>query len=258
MNNKKEFWNKRATLGIMAGTNDILSKQLEIDEILSYIYIYTKQFPINTVLDFGCGNGITLVELAKKFTHTTFLGIDFSEKMIEEGKKIIQENKLENRVNLICGNHNILENLTERFDIIYSERALINLNSWEEQRKTILQLVSLLNDNGQYLMCECSLDGLNLINNYREALNLSKIIPPWHNTYFEDSKINELAQTNEVKLKEISHFSSTYYFLSRVINAKFAQEKNEEPDYNAPINQLALKLPSINTCGQGKIWVWTK
>jgi hypothetical protein len=60
------------------------------------------------------------------------------------------------------------------------------------------------------------------------------------------------------KLMEIIPYSSTYYFLSRVVNAWLANEKGMEPNYNAKINKLAFKLPSISDCAQGKIYLYKK
>ena len=53
-------------------------------------------------------------------------------------------------------------------------------------------------------------------------------------------------------------YSSTYYFLSRVVNAAVAAEAGEDPDYDSFINRLALKLPPMGDMGQGKIWLWRR
>jgi hypothetical protein len=35
-------------------------------------------------------------------------------------------------------------------------------------------------------------------------------------------------------------------------------QNGKEPEYDSPINQLALKLPPFGDIGQTKIWVWRK
>lgn len=250
---KKEFWNERAVLGERAGTNDIIMKQLEQKELAKY---FEEE---DNILDFGCGNGATIVYLAKKFKKAKFVGIDFSDKMIEEARKAVQSEKLDDRVELRVLDHTELDGLPKKFfSKIYSERAIINLDDWKIQKKTILELMELLQDGGLYLMCESSLDGLNKINMFRKKLSLSEILPPWHNCYLEDKNIHELEQEKHIALKEVNHFSSTYYFLSRVINAKLASDKGEEPSYDSEINKLAYFLDPISDFGQGKIWVWQK
>lgn len=107
-------------------------------------------------------------------------------------------------------------------------------------------------------MCESSLDGLQKINFLREKLNLEPITPPWHNRYFPDENIAELQNFAPIQLVEVNNFSSTYYFLSRVLNAALAAQANQMPSYDSPLNKLALSLPSIGDMGQGKIWVWKK
>ena len=54
------------------------------------------------------------------------------------------------------------------------------------------------------------------------------------------------------------YHSSTYYFLSRVVNAWLAAKEGKEPDYNSPVNELALHLPAIGDMGQGRTWVWKR
>ena len=61
-----------------------------------------------------------------------------------------------------------------------------------------------------------------------------------------------------MKLDGCVYYSSTYYFLSRVVNAWEAAQSGKDPDYDAPVNQLALKLPPIGDFGQGRLWLWRK
>ena len=104
-------------------------------------------------------------------------------------------------------------------------------------------------------MCENSQDGLDAINVLRLSVGLPSIIHPWHNRYLYDAEIKKI---KEVQLLDINYYSSTYYFLSRVVNAWQSAQEGKEPDYEAPVNKLALQLPAINKMGQGRIWVWTQ
>lgn len=248
---KLEFWNQRASLGFCAGTNDYILKQLEINAISRYIRDGMR------ILDFGCGNGITMIDIAKKFD-VQIIGIDFSSQMIEHAQELARSEGLSKKLSFLVGNEESLSTIFHKFDLVYSERALINIDSWKEQKETILKICSLLNSSGKYVMCESSMDGLEEINCFRQQLNLEKITPPWHNKYFFDKEIAELSQEGIIKLEEVNNFSSTYYFISRVINAALSREKGEEPTYHAPINQLAFHLSPIGVCAQSKIWVWSK
>lgn len=245
-----DFWNKRAGMGKWAGTNDIIAKQLEIKTIASYV-----QDGLN-ILDFGCGNGITAYEIARQFK-VNLTGIDYAEEMILAAEQLRSGQLLKGEVMFKVGDVKALHSLNQHFDIIYTERMLINLPTWEDQKEVILQLTHLLNPNGKYIMCENSQDGLDAINQLRKNAGLEEIIPPWHNRYLIDKEISDL-EIPGIKLEEINHYSSTYYFISRVVNAWMAKQEGKEPSYDASINQLALLLPPIAEIGQGKIWVWRK
>lgn len=52
--------------------------------------------------------------------------------------------------------------------------------------------------------------------------------------------------------------ASTYYLLSRLINAKLAAQEGREPAYDSPINQMTLRLPVIGNFGQHRLWVIRK
>lgn len=257
MNKIKEYWDSRAKLGPKAGTQDLIVRQLEVRAIEKYV-----EDGMN-ILDAGCGNGETAIYLAKKYD-VSILGIDFSEKMIKAAR-VASITEAKGHVFFHVGDitkPSIEYHLacSECFDLVYTQRAIINLPDWETQRKTIELLGSYLKPNGLYLMCECSKSGLAQINFLREQADLAPIVPPWHNRYLDDEEIESLCYSqNSLRLSMRHDFSGTYYFLSRVVNAWLARREGKEPDYNAPVNQLGLVLPPIlDGCGQVRSWVWQK
>lgn len=247
---KKDFWNQRAQLGVYAGTNDLVAKELEINAIASYVQSGMS------ILDFGCGNGTTAIEIAKK-NEIELLGIDFAQDMIANASTTARLTSLKGQVDFCVGNHRSLSKLNTKFDLIYSERALINLDSWEEQLEAIINITQLLKPKSKYIMCENSADGLKQINSFRTCLDLDPIIAPWHNCYFTDHDVTS-AHIPNCSLVDVVSFSSSYYFISRVLNAALARQDKREPKYDDFINLLALKLPSIDICSQVKLWIWEK
>jgi ubiquinone/menaquinone biosynthesis C-methylase UbiE len=244
------FWNSRAALGVNAGSNDVTAKQIEIEAIASYAKDGMR------ILDFGCGSGVTALELACRYD-IDLLGIDYAEEMVNTAQELASGLQTKGRSHFQVGDVSSLHTLTERFDMVYSERALINLKNWEEQRDAIAALTDLLVPGGAYVMCENSVEGLEAINELRRNAGLDVINPPWHNRYMRDAEIEALSLPG-VTLEEINYFSSTYYFLSRVVNAWLASGEGIPPSYDAPVNKLALSLPPIGKIGQGRIWVWRK
>lgn len=247
---RKQFWNDRAALGIKAGTNDIVAKQIEIDNICKYLNDGMNVF------DFGCGNGITAIEIARRF-NVTLTGLDYAEGMILEAQKLSQTAQLQGSVTFHVGDHLGLGKIQDKFDAIYTERSLINLSSWDEQQHTISNLIGMLKPGGRYIMCECSANGLAEINKFRKLLSLPPIDSPWHNRYLVDEEV-EAAKIPGARLACVDECSATYYFASRVLNAALAAQEGREPSYEDPINLLALRLPPVSACAQFKLWVWER
>lgn len=245
-----EHWNQRATLAERAGSNDLVAKELEIRAISKHI----KNGMV--VAEFGCGNGTTALELLRKYDIDLHC-FDFSPAMIESARKLAEDSGMGDRIHFAVGDvRNELE-LSRKFDVIYSERMIINLADWESQAKAIRYLIRHLNVGGRYLMCENSKVGLDHLNKLRISAGLEIISPPWHNVYLADELVASLEMPG-AKLVDVEPFSATYYFLSRVVNAWLAIKEGKQPFYDAPVNQLALELPPFGDCAQGKLWIFER
>lgn len=249
-NSVLDFWNDRAGLAEQAGTRDLIAKQLEIAELSRHVRDGMK------ILEVGCGNGITAIELAKQFD-VSIHAFDFSEAMVEEANKLVSGQVLKGRIEFLVGDVREMPELKSRFDLVITERVLINLPDWEAQEKAIKEITKCLAPGGRYLMCENSQDGLDQINALREHAGLARITPPWHNLYLTESLVNSV-KIADASLVEVICYSSTYYFLSRLVNAWIAAREGNEPAYDSEINRLALLLPPIAQFGQGKLWIWEK
>lgn len=245
MNDKiRAFWDERASLGDLSGTNDRVLKLLEMKTISMFVCDFM------TILDIGCGTGELVKKLEKEFK-VIIKGVDSSKKMVLEATKNKRPFTSYTHLQVEC-----IIALADAFDIVITERCLINLDSWEKQEKAIYDILGLLKPGGKYLMIENSTDCLARLNVFRECAGLPKIEPPWHNRYISDSEIASLSL--EGVSVYASHFSSTYYYNSRIINAWQAKMDGEEPKYQAPINALSLDLPACGNIGQTVLWVFTK
>lgn len=251
-----QMWDDRASLEDQAGTQDLIAKQIEVEAIAKYVKDGMR------VLDAGCGNGLTARELARRYD-VDIIAFDSSEKMIEVAVEqwALAAEFEGSAINFMVGNIESLGNLG-KFDIIYTERVLINLLDRDVRDRAMANLCKMLRPSGLYVMCENSQEGLDKINRWRAMVDLPKIKPPWHNHYLNADDIDGF----EAAVKDIAvhlwaddnDYSSTYYFLSRIVNAAVAAEADEDPDYDSFINRLALKLPPMGDMGQGKIWLWRR
>jgi ubiquinone/menaquinone biosynthesis C-methylase UbiE len=247
---KLSFWSERATIGKNAGTNDFLLKGLEMELLMERITEGAS------VLDVGCGNGLTLVSLARQ-KNCTGLGIDFSEEMIREAKKNVLEHHLEKSLSFCVARVERLPGDLGFFDYVLTERCLINLDSEQMQHDAFLELMKHVKPGGRYLMIESFIQGLDRTNRLRISLGLARIGPPWHNVFLDEESVHRW-ETNEFCLEEIYPFSSTYYFLSRVVYAKIAQDRGEALRYDSEINLVATKLPPIGNFGPTRLWQWRR
>jgi ubiquinone/menaquinone biosynthesis C-methylase UbiE len=245
-----EYWNERAQLKHRAGSDDLLAKRLEIEAIAKHVRDGLR------ILEVGCGNGITTMALAERY-NVDITALDFAAAMVAEATAAAQAQTLKGTVRFQVGDVTKLDDLTDTFDLIFTERVLINLPDWPAQKQAIMNIGQRLREGGVYVMCENSQDGLDKINDFRARVGLYKITPPWHNRYVRDSEIAE-SKFDNLTLEQVEDYSSTYYFLSRVVNAWLAAQEGKEPAYDALINQMALLLPPIGDLGQGKIWLWRK
>ena len=245
-----DFWNSRAGLGQWAGTRDVIAKQIELRAIASYVRDGMR------ILEVGCGNGIAAIELARSHD-VTIRAIDYAAEMIAAANALRGDQQLRGSVRFEVGDVQSLADFGEKFDLIYTERVLINLPDWPAQKKAIGDIANLLAEGGIYVMCENSQDGLDELNQLRARVDLPAIAAPWHNRYLRDRELEEI-NCPDLRLASIDYFSSTYYFLSRVVNASAAARDGIEPEYDAAVNQLALRLPAIGKLGQGRIWLWRK
>lgn len=245
-----EFWEQQAE---QHGTSDIATapdhhyRELEIRRISGALETLDK----DAILDVGCGNGYSTIELAKKFPASMVIGVDFSAKMIEQAKKASKEAGISN-VSFFEGDvlsisrHPALQH--QRFDAVVSERCLINLANWDEQKLAILQMRKLLKSSGHMILVENTQDGLEKLNKMRAILELPPIEVRWHNFYMPAEEMGVFFEECDGKLfyvRHIENIGNLYYIISRVVYAKFAEMTGEKIDYNHPLNEIAAKLPTL-------------
>jgi ubiquinone/menaquinone biosynthesis C-methylase UbiE len=80
------------------------------------------------------------------------------------------------------------------FDVVYTERCLINILDWGEQKQALDEIARILKPSGYYLMIECFTDGLENNNKARKEMGLDEIEPAYHNKYFEKDPQFEAVQ----------------------------------------------------------------
>jgi len=246
----KKFWDNRSHKKKYAGSNTLSGDLLETNYLAKII---KKN---STILDAGCGNGIFFSRVRKKIKYKYAVGIDYSHGMIQ--------NALDRRLphtKFFVDDITNLKNIKKikiKFDYIITKRSLINLSSSKKQIEVIKNLSKLLKKNGKLYCCECSQDALDAINYARQTMGLKKINSPWHNCYLKDQKIKKI-RSNKVEFVKAHEFSSSFYFISRVLNA-YITEKTKKKKFNTKLNEAAMTIDQnfITGFSQNKIFEFKK
>lgn len=246
-----DFWDARASLGAIAGTDDFVLTGIEQRFLMDYV-----PFGIR-VLDIGCGNGGSLIQLVKN-KNCTGVGFDFSQKMIESAQASVAASGLGDRIELYHRDIPPVPNQWGAFKLAYSQRCLINLESVEVQKSAVLSIAATLEPGGIYVMMECFNEGSEETNLLRRRLGLEPMSAPWHNRFFNLHEVKGWSSPR-FYVERVIHISSTYHFLSRVIYAKLAAQSGEQLRYDSAINLLAAQLPQeIGEFGPVKACIWRK
>lgn len=212
---------------------DIRTRQLEIQTLFSYIRDGLS------ILEVGCGNGYVAEALVKMFD-VDLDAFDFSKDMVEIAKtRKIQDGK--GRVKFAQKDILILDAL-EKYDVVFSERCLQNLASWDDQKKGLKNIARALKRGGEYIMLESFWTGLNNLNAARRELDLEEIPESWHNRFFVEDETTQYMESVGCRYVDQNCFLSGYYFGSRVLLPAI-MPKGKPVTSKSTLNDFFFALP---------------
>lgn len=176
------------------------------------------------VLELGCGNGWVLGRLAEEFHRGSYHGLDFSLAMLAAARK-----QSPRPTSLTRSDARRLPLASTAFDIVLSERCLINILSWDEQQAALDEVARVLKPGGHWLLIECFTDGLDNNNLARTQCGLDEIKVAHHNKYFEKGDFLRAVAPNFTLIDPMKldpsaghllaeNFLSSHYFIARVLH----------------------------------------
>lgn len=187
------------------------------------------------LLDVGCGDG-EATKIYSQIKNLKTVGIDYSAARIKSARKNCPGIKF------------ISADLTKKmppgkYDYIISQRFLINLESWSQQKQVITKLINCLKPKGKLILCEGSLQGTKTLDEFRAKFKLAPISVRWHNVFLDDQKLINLG------FKLVDGFGG-YFLLTRGIRPYFDQDLN----WNCRFNRQAAKINLPADFSRLKIW----
>lgn len=257
----KNYWDRRATqyqLNPKSTTEDFWLRVLEIKHIKNVLRGIKKR---KDILDIGCGDGFSTINIAKDFPNSNFIGGDYSINMINNARELLKKTfKKTSKKNAQFQIMDIMDlrNYENKFDVVISDRCLINLPNYKSQTEAVVEIAKSLQKEGSYIMIENFIDTHKNLNRIRKNYGLSEIPVRWHNTFLANDFVkNDLKKY--FRIISENNISSTYYFLTRVVYSLICKLENREPDYNNNIYRIATEIKeTFETIGPIKMFLLKK
>lgn len=208
LNKVKEHW-------VDSKVVSLKDRNLQELERLSIFEFLRRIGRVNKLADIGCGDGTDTV-CWHKYAQKVH-GYDYSSVMLKRARKLSKGKVKFQSLDIMNGMPK------EKHDVIVTKRCLINLGTFENQKKAVMKIHGNLNAGGYYIMLECCSEGLNNLNIMRLKANLQPLNVPFHNKYLDLGELINFLKP-AFGIEEIKNFS-TYYFLTRVYNQVLDKDK---------------------------------
>lgn len=178
------------------------------------------------ILDAGCGNGITIERLSKVFPRTEFVGLEFTPELHE--LCLQRHSKLENKKNITFIKGDLREPHSFQghpFDIIYSQRAVINILGKQKQVQALRNIASHLTEDGHYLLSESFYETWSSLNHARAEFQMGEVPISKHNLFLTESRLKTLEKCGMTEYHHNlgRHFLSTHFYLTRVLHPQISK-----------------------------------
>ena len=233
----QEYWESQ---GLMHGDShwaswgDNWMIDLEIDTIAKHIKKNDR------VLDIGCANGFSTFRQAELHNLNSITGVDFAASMVAAAKNTKQKKGIGDNVNFMQGDILSLQFPDNTFDVAYTTRVLINLPTWEQQMRGIVECIRVVKPNGIIVLSEGFWEPLMLLNSIRSLTNLPPLVEHDFNRYLKLSALEKYLKELGVSY-QIEDFSSIYYLGSRFLR-ELVTIPTAYPGFTNPINKIFFDI----------------
>ena len=254
-------WATRYEADLRSTTKTPTIKQLEIDAFARAIQAISP--PPQTALEVGCGNLINTLTLARRFPAIRWVATDYLPEMVaNSGRNRDKEPDLASRITVAQGDIRTADATPGApFDVVLSDRVVINLNTWQLQREALDALVRSVRPGGHLLLIENTTDGFGEQNGLRTAVGLPARAPAEFNLFLDDNRVREHL-SGSCDLVSAEDFAALHdlvlYVLTPLVNGG-------QVDYGHALvkaaTDLTLALPDrlrLGPYGQNRLYVFRR
>lgn len=181
----RDFWERQAKAYGTDGhatTWAASIKRLEIDALRRAIERVGLSSSAS-ILEVGCGNGQNIAALSEFFPRYSWTGVDYVPAMVSAAEKNAP------KATFLCGDVLHLDrvpSLRDRYDVVFTDRLLINLSSVDQQKSAIDNLAG----RGEALiLIENSRQTKDAQNDLREIMGLPRRRDAEFNLFLDDEQI---------------------------------------------------------------------
>ncbi|MDF1642008.1 methyltransferase domain-containing protein [Thalassolituus oleivorans] len=260
-------WAKEFQQDIRATTKTRTIKYLEVDAL--YRAIKKTEFFSRgdaKVLEVGCGNGHNCFMLAKVLPRFSFTGVDFILDMVNSALEIRNSSTDYSGMNFFQGNVLKLdecENIADQYDIVFTDRCLINLNTHELQRSALDQLYEKVAPGGYLILIENVQSTYERQNIVRKSSGLEPRTPDSFNLFIDEESFLRHAKTL-FSLLAVEDFAALHDLVLYVLQPMMNGGKiNYEDPMIQSVTDLLLAMPDnmrsdFGSFGQNRLYFFKK
>jgi ubiquinone/menaquinone biosynthesis C-methylase UbiE len=229
--------------------------EMEIRELLRHLN------DGDNVLDVGCGNGYSTVQLASQ-KPIKVRGLDYLPEMIDQARARAQSlpPSMLGNVDFNVGSIMAIPEPSGMYDKVVVIRVVINLGEWRNQLTALHECARVLKPGGVLLLSEATIQGWSKLNDLRREWDLPEIPVPSFNNYLDEQKVTR-SMAAELELVQLVNFASTYYVGTRLLKPLLARAlggKMDPANPNAEWNRWFSTLPACGEYGTQKLFVFRK
>ncbi len=235
----KDYWNNSAKKSkisseISQTSRDPFLADLERSFVISCL---KKNYHC---LEIGCGDAINTFHYIKNVK--SILATDNSENLLKIANKKLKLKKIKNLTFENLSAIEIPKTFINKFNCVISQRCIINLSTWDNQKNTIKKVHSSLKKNGVFVLTEGFEDRLNNLNILRNKFGLKKINVAKYNKFLKVNKFEKYIK-KYFKIKRIYNYGS-YTILSHLFHPLIVSPNN--PLHNSKINEISMMFQKNN------------